>query len=329
MNEKWGCELTCWVGNWRLMSWDRGYSGRVINGSPGQVVVSQSCPTLCDPMDCSTPGFPVLLHAQTHDHWSSDAIQPSHPLSSPSPPAFNLSKHQGLHELALHIRWPKYWSFSISLSNEYSGLISFRIDWFDLVVWGTLKSLIQHHSSKASILRLSAFFIVQLSHPYMTTGKTIALTIQTFLIMLSMFVTAFLPRSNHLLISWLQSLSAVILEPKKIKSVTVITVSHLLAVRWWDLILVFWMLSLKPDFSLSSFTLINRFFSSSSLSAIGVMISACLRILIFFPALLIPVYDSPSPECHMTYSECKLYKPGDSIQTWRAPFPIWDPSVVP
>ena len=137
-------------------------------------------------------------------------------------------------ELVLHIRWPKYWSFSISPSIEYSGLISFRMDWFDLLaVQGTLKSLLQHHSSKASILRRSAFFIVQLSHPYMTTGKTIALTRQTFVgkvmsllfNMLSRLVIAFLPRSKHLLISWLQSPSAVILEPEKIKSVTVSIVS--------------------------------------------------------------------------------------------------------
>ena len=123
------------------------------------------------------------------------------------------------------IRWPKYWhfSFSISPSNEYSGLISFRMDWLDLLaVQGTLKSLLQHHHSKASILWLSAFFMVQLSHPYMTTGKTITLTIQTFvgkvlsllLNMLSRFVIAFLPRRKHLLISWLQSPSAVILEPR-------------------------------------------------------------------------------------------------------------------
>ena len=139
-------------------------------------------------------------------------------------------------ESVLQIRWPKYWSFnfSISPSNEYSGLISFRIDWFDhLVVQGILKSLLQHHSSKASVLQCSVFFIVQLSHPYMATGKTIALTRQTFVSkvmsllfnMLSRFVTAFLPRSKHLLISWLQSPSAVILEPKKIKSVTVSIVS--------------------------------------------------------------------------------------------------------
>ena len=135
-------------------------------------------------------------------------------------------------ESVLHIRWPKYWSFSFSLSasNEYSGLISFRIGWFDLlVVQGTLKSLLQHHSSKASILQRSAFFIVQLSHPYMTTGKTIVLTRWTFVgkvisllfNMLSRLVIAFLPRSKRLLISWLQSPSAVILEPKKIKFVTV------------------------------------------------------------------------------------------------------------
>ena len=139
-------------------------------------------------------------------------------------------------ESVLHIRWPKFWSFSfnISPSNEYSGLISFRMDWLDLLaVQETLKSLLQHHSSKASILQCSAFFIVQLSHPYMTTGETIALTRWTFVgkvmsllfNMLSKFVVVFLPKSKCLLISWLQSPSAVILEPKKIKSLTVSTVS--------------------------------------------------------------------------------------------------------
>ena len=130
--------------------------------------------------------------------------------------------------------WPKYWSFSVSHSSEYSGLISFRIDWFDLlVIQGTLKSLLQHHSSKASILWHSVFFMVQVSHPYMATGKTIALTRRTFVgkimsllfNMLSRLVIAFLPMSKCLLISWLQSPSAVILEPKKIKSVTVSIVS--------------------------------------------------------------------------------------------------------
>ena len=138
-------------------------------------------------MDCSTPGLPVHYQlpefTQTHVHWVGDAIQPSHPLSSPSP-AFSLSQHQGLFQgLSFPIRWPKYWSFSFSISpsNEYAGLISFRIDWLDLLaIKGTLKSLLQHHSSKASIPQRSAFFIAQLSHPFMTTGNTIALTRWTF-----------------------------------------------------------------------------------------------------------------------------------------------------
>ena len=154
--------------------------------------------------------------ALTHVHQVGDAIQPSHPLSSLSPPAFNLSQHPGLfNKSPLPIRWPKYWSFSFSPSSEYSELTSFRIDCFDLAVQGALKSLLQHHSSKASILWRSAFFMVQLSHPYMTTIKTIALTIQTFVgkvlsllsNMLSTLVIAFLPRSKCLLISWLQSSS--------------------------------------------------------------------------------------------------------------------------
>ena len=139
-------------------------------------------------------------------------------------------------ESTLRMRWPKYWSFSfnISPSNEHPGLISLRMDWLDLfAVQGTLKSLLQHHSSKASILQCSDFFIVQLSHPYMTTGKTTALTRWTFVgkvmsllfNMLSRLVITFLPRSKRLLISWLQSPSALILEPQKIKSDTVYTVS--------------------------------------------------------------------------------------------------------
>ena len=209
--------------------------------------VTQSCPTICHPMNCSTPGLPVhhqlpectQTHefTQTHVHRVSDAIQPSHSLSSPSPPAPNPSQHQSLFQwVNTCMWWPKYWSFSfnISPSNEHSGLISFRMDWLDLLaVHKTLKSLLQHHSSKASILQRSAVFLVQLSHPYTTTGKTIALTRQTFVgkvisllfNMLSRLVITFLPRSKHLLISWLQSSSAVILEPPKIKSDTVSTVS--------------------------------------------------------------------------------------------------------
>ena len=151
-------------------------------------------------------------------------------------PPIPLSIRVFSNESTLRMRWPKYWSFSFSISpsNEDPGMVSFRMDWLDLLaVQGTLKSLLQHHSSKASILQSSAFFTVQLSHPYMTTGKTIALTRWTFvgkvmsllLNMLSRLVITFLPRSKYLLISWLQSPSAVILEPKKIKSDTVSTVS--------------------------------------------------------------------------------------------------------
>ena len=148
--------------------------------------VAQSCPILCDPMDCTMPGFPVLHHlpelAQIHVHWVSDAIQPSHALSSPSSPAFNLSQHQGLFQwvsslhqvvkgLEFQLQHQSFqWIFRVT---------SFRMDWLDLLaVQGTLKSLLQHHSSKASILQCSAFFTVQLSHPYMTTQKTVALTRQ-------------------------------------------------------------------------------------------------------------------------------------------------------
>ena len=153
-------------------------------------------------------------------------------LLPPIPPSIRVFSN----ESTLHMRWPKFWSFSFSInpSNEHPGLISFRMDWLDLLaVQGTLKRLLQHHSSKASIFRRSAFFTVQLSHPYMTPGKTIALTRQTFVgkvmsllfNMLSTLVITLLPRSKRLLISWLQSPSAVILEPKKIKSDTVSTVS--------------------------------------------------------------------------------------------------------
>ena len=146
--------------------------------------VTQSCLTLCDPMDCSMPGFPVHHQlpdpTQTHVHQVGDAIQPSHPLSPLLlPPSIFPSIRVFSNESVLRIRWPKYWSFSFSISpsNEYSGLISFRMYWLDLlVVQGTLKSLLQHHSSQASILRHWAFLIVQFSHLYMTTGKTIALT---------------------------------------------------------------------------------------------------------------------------------------------------------
>ena len=206
-----------------------------------------------------------------------------------------------------------------------------------LAVQGTLKSLLQHHSSKASILRHSAFFRVQHSHPYMTTGKTIALTRQTFVDkvmsllfnMLSRLVITLLSRSKCLFISWLQSPSAVILEPRKIKSATVSpSIWH--EVMGQDaVILVFWMLSFTSTFSVSSFIFIKRLFSSSSLSAIRVVSFAYLRLLIFLPGILIPACGSSSPALLMMYSAYKLNKQGDHIQPWRTPFLIWNQSIVP
>ena len=204
-------------------------------------------------MDCSKPGFPVLHYlpefALIHVHWVSDAIQPSHPLSPSSPSALNLSHHQGLFQWvgssyqvakALELQL-QHQSF-----NEYSGLISFRIEWLELLaVQGTLKSFLQHHSSKASIHQCSAFFIVQVSHPYTTTSMTrwtfVGRVMSLLFNMLSRLVITFLPRSKCLLISWLQSPSAVILEPR-IKSVTVSVVSPYIrhkvmgpfAIKWWD-----------------------------------------------------------------------------------------------
>ena len=203
--------------------------------------VAQSCPTLCDPpwtaacqaslsftISQSLLKLPSIESVMSFNHLVLCRLFLLLPSIFPSIRVFS-------NKLALCSRWPKYWSFSFSISpsNEYSGLISFRIDWFDLLaVQGTLKSLFQHHSSKASVLRHSAYFMVQLSHPYTTTGKTIALTIQTIFgkvicfNMLPTFIIVFLPRSKCLSVSWLQSpSSAVVLERKKIKSVTLSFVS--------------------------------------------------------------------------------------------------------
>ena len=204
--------------------------------------VTQSCPRLCGPIaqhtrpPCPSPTPRDYSNSCPSSQWCHPAISSSVvPFSSC--PQVTPSIRVFSNESTLHIRWPKYWSssFSVSPSNEHPGLISFRMHWLDLLaVHGTLKSLLQHHSSKASILWLSAFFTVQLSHPYMTTGKTIALTKWTFVgkvmsllfnMLLSRLVITCLPRSKRLLISWLQSPSAVILEPPKIKSDTVSTVS--------------------------------------------------------------------------------------------------------
>ena len=216
-------------------------------------------------------------------------------------------------ELTLCVRWPKYWSLLFSPSNEYSGLVSFRINWFNLLaVQGVLKSLLQHHSSKASIPQCSAFIMVQPSYPYMTPGKTIALTRQTSVgrvmslsfNMLSRFVIAFLLKSKCLLISWLQSPSAVILEPKKIKYVIVSTFSSSVCheVMGPNGMMFIFECCFKPAFSPPCFTLIKRLFSSSSLSAIRVILSTYLRLLIFLPGILIPACASSSPAFRMMYS---------------------------
>ena len=196
--------------------------------------VAQSCPILCNPMNHSTLGLPVHTNSRSPPKPRSiESVLPSNHLILCRPllllPPILPSIRVFSNESTLCMRWPKYWSFSVSIipSKEIPGLISFRMDWLDLLaVQGTLKSLLQHHSSKASILWCSAFFTVQLSHPYMTTGKTIALTRQTFVgavmsllfNMLSRLVITFLPRRKRLLISWLQSSSAVILERLEISS---------------------------------------------------------------------------------------------------------------
>ena len=216
-------------------------------------------------------------------------------------------------ESVFRIRWANYWNFSFSIchSSEYSGLISSRFDWLDLlVVQGTLKSLLQHRSSKASILWCSASFIVQLSHPYMTAGKIITLNRWSFVgkvmsllfNMLSRLVIAFLPRSKCLLISWLQLPSAMIMEPKKIKSFTVSPSIYHEVMGLDDMILVFAMLSFKLVFSLSPFTFIKRLFSSSLFSAIRVVSPAYLRLLIFLPAISISTYASSSPAFQMMHA---------------------------
>ena len=303
--------------------------------------VAQLSPTFCDPMNLSPPALFVhqkfLEFTQTHVHWDGDAIQQSHLLPSPSSPAPNRSQHQGFtNKSELHIRWPEYCSFSfnISPSSEHPGLISFKMDWLDLLaVQGTLKSLLQHHSSKASILWHSAFIIIQLSHPYMTTEKTIPLTRWTFFgkvlpllfSLLSLLCITFLPRSKCVLISWPKSPSAVILEPCFHCFPNYLPWSDRSRCHYLSLL----KLSFKPTFSLSSFTFIKRLFSSTSLPAIRVVSSAYLRLLIFLPVILIPNCTSHSPAFLMMYSAYKLNKQAENIQPWHPYFPIWNQSSIP
>jgi len=273
------------------------------------------------PCPSSTPGFHPDLRPLSQ--WCHPAISSSVVPFSSCPQSLPASESFPMSQLFAWGGQSTCFSFSIIPSKEHPGLITFRMDWLDLLaVQGIPKSLLQHHSSKASILWHSAFFTLQLSHPYMTTGKTIALTRRIFvdkvmsllLNMLSRLIITFLPRSKHLLISWLQSPSALILEPRKIKSATVSpSICH--EVMGPDaMILVFWMLSFKPTFPFSSFTFIKRLFSSSSLSAIRVVSPAYLRLLIFVPAILIPACASSSPEFLMMYFAYKLNKQGDNIQ---------------
>ena len=283
--------------------------------------VPQFCLTLCDPVDYDMPGsLPFTLYQSLLTLMCIGSMMPFNHLVLCQTLLFLHSIFPSTwvfsNESVLCSRWPKYSSFSFCISplKEYSGLISFRIDWFDLLaVQGILKSLLQHHSLKTWILQCSAFFMVQLSYPYMTTGKAIALTIWTFVSkvmsvlfnMLSRFVMAFLPRSKHLLISWLRSQYAVILEAKTIMSVTVSIVSHLLALKIWEQMpwsKFLLMLRFKPAFSFCSFKFIKRLFSSSLLLAIRVVSLAYLRLLILLLTLLIPACTSSSPAFHMMYS---------------------------
>ena len=279
-------------------------------------LITQWCPTPCNSLDWSLPGFPVHHQlpkpTQTHVHRVRDAIQSSHPLSSPSLPAFKLSQYQGFF---LMNQFFTSGSQSIWFSASASFLPmniqnSFPLGWTGWMVGSSCYSSDSQESSPTAQFRsinssVLSFLTFQLSHPYMNTGKTIALTrwtsvgkVMSLLVnMLSRLVIAFLARSKHLLASWLQSPSAVILEPPKIKSATVSTVSPSICheVMGPDaMILVFWMLSFKPTFSLSSFTF-KRLFSSSLLSAIRVVSSVYLRLLIlswqsWFQLVLLPAW---------------------------------------
>ena len=271
-------------------------------------------------MDLSGPGLPVHHQlpepTQPHVQWVSDAIQQSHPPSSPSPPVFNLSQYQGL------FKW-------VSSSNQVVKALEFQSS-----------STPQFKSINSSALSFLYIPTLTSIHGHWKNHSIDSSTRQTFVdkVMsllfnkLSRLVITFLPRSKRLLISWLKSPCAVILEPKKIKSVTASTVSPSISQKVMGpdaMFLVFWMLSFKPTFSLSYFTFIKRLFSSSSLSVIRVLSSAYMRLLIFLPEILIPACASSSLAVLMMYSAYKLNKHGDNMQTWRTPFPIWNHSVVP
>ena len=284
------------------------------------------------PMDCSIPGSSVLHYlpefAQSYVHWVGDAIQPSYPLLPPFLPVLNLSQHQDL------FQW-------VGSSHQVAKVLELQHqsfqwiqDWFTLRLTDLMSLLSKGVSSifssttvwKASILPCLAFSVIQLSHLYLTTGKIIALTIWTsdgkvmslLFNTLPTFVIAFLPRNKCLLILWLQLLSPVILEPKKRKYATISTFSPSIChevIGPVAMILVLWMLSFKPAFSLSSFIFIKKLFSSSSLSAIRVVSPAYLRLMVFLLEILTPTCDSSSLAFHMMYSMYKLNKQGNNIQS--------------
>ena len=261
----------------------------------------------------------LLEYPQIHVHWFGGDIQLSHPLSRPYPLALNLSQHQGLFQwVGSPHQVTKVLELQHQSFHEYSGLVSFRIDWFEhLAVQGTLKSLLQHHSLKASILQCSAFFMIQLSHLYMTTGKTITLIRRTFVNkvmslffnMLSRFVIGFLSRSKGLIISWLQSLSTLFFKPQKIKSVTVSIVSPSICYAMMGLdttIFVFGILSFKPPLHSLSPS------SKSSSIPLHFLPSGCVicisKVVNMSPGNLYSSCDSSSLAFHTMYSAYKLNK---------------------
>ena len=307
--------------------------------------VAQSCLTLCDPMGCSTPGFPVHHElpefTQTHVHRVGDAIQTSHPLLSPSLSVFNLSQLRVFpSESALPIWWPKYWSFTLSISSskEYSVWISFRITALismestglsrafcstairKIQIFGTQPSLWSNSHIHTWLMENQRFDHTDLC------WQSDASAFST----LFRFVIAFVPRSKYLLISQLQSPSMVILEPKKI----VCHCFHFSPFIFPEVmgrdavILAFWMLSFKPAFSVSYFTLIKKLFSSSSISAIIVVSSTYLRLLIFLPVILLPACTSSSLAFCIMYSAYKLNKQGDNTQLYCTSFTILNQSVI-
>ena len=279
-------------------------------------------------MDCSFPVHHQLPDlAQTHVHWVSDIIQPSHPLSSllltsifPSIRAFS-------NESVVHIRWPNYWSFSFSISpsNENLGLISFRIDWFDLVAQGTLKSLLQHHSSNASILQCSAFFVVQLSHPSLTSGKTIVLTKQTLVTkwcfcFLIYYVGPSFPSKEHVSFNFMAAVTICTDAGTQENKICHCFHCFPIYLLWSDGTGCHDLWFLNIEFWANLFSLLFHFHQETLLFLM--VSSAYLKLLILLLAILIPVCASSSPTFCMMYSAYKLNKQGDKIQLWYT-LPIW------